>query len=185
MLNSFVLADPNRCLGCYTCMAACSVAHSRSGLQAGPRLHITYSPQGTMPVQCRHCEDAPCAYVCPVNAIEVGDGMVLVKEEACIGCKMCALACPFGAITMDGTPPPSVTERSTRLRSLLAWLAGKKAVANKCDLCYSCADEPQCIRVCPTKALRLITGEQLERLSKLKRAGSVAAVDSLFKQREE
>lgn len=185
MLNSFVIADPNRCLGCYTCMAACSIAHRKSGLQSGPRLHLTYSLKGTMPVQCRHCEDAPCAYVCPVNAIEIRDGMVLVKEEACIGCKMCALACPFGAITMDGTFPPSIPQRTSRVKSLLAWLSGQKTVANKCDLCYSCADEPQCIRVCPTKALRLITGEQLEHWSKLKRVSSVAAVDSIFKEQGE
>ena len=59
MLTSFVIANPQRCLGCFTCMAACSVEHQQQGLQARPRLQITYSPVGTMPVQCHQCEDAP------------------------------------------------------------------------------------------------------------------------------
>ena len=107
MLTSFVIANPQRCLGCFTCMAACSVGHQQQGLQACPRLQITYSQVGTMPVQCHQCEDAPCALVCPVRAIEIEDGMVRLNEVNCIGCKMCVLACPFGAITVDGTAPAS------------------------------------------------------------------------------
>lgn len=185
MLNSFVIANPNRCLGCYTCVVACSAAHRKSGLQAAPRLHITYSPRGTMPVQCRHCEDAPCAVVCPVNAIEIRDGMVSMKEQACIGCKMCALVCPFGAITMNGTFPPSIPKPAGQVQSLLAWLAGQKTVAIKCDLCCSSTDGPQCVKVCPTKALQLIAGDQVERLIKLKRISSVAVVDSILNEEGE
>ena len=52
----------------------------------------------TVPVQCRHCEDAPCAKGCPINAIKNEDNSIIIDEEICIGCKACVVACPFGAI---------------------------------------------------------------------------------------
>ncbi len=191
MLTSFVIANPQRCLGCFTCMAACSVGHQQQGLQACPRLQITYSQVGTMPVQCHQCEDAPCALVCPVRAIEIEDGMVRLNEVNCIGCKMCVLACPFGAITVDGTAPasggrplgaPAGANESLDgpAHPLLAWLAGQKTVAVKCDLCYSGTDGPACVRFCPTKALQLVSGEQVERSVKLKRIDAVISTASLL-----
>ena len=45
-----------------------------------------------------HCEDAPCAAVCPTHATYTTDsGVVLVDEEKCIGCKYCMAACPYQA----------------------------------------------------------------------------------------
>lgn len=58
-----------------------------------------------MPVQCRHCEDAPCLKVCPVQAISQVDGAVQLNEGLCIGCNLCAVACPFGAIGSSGSRP--------------------------------------------------------------------------------
>lgn len=185
MFNRFVIANPDRCLGCYTCMAACVVNHLKQGLQAYPRLHVSYSPVGTMPVQCHHCEDAPCTLVCPVKAIEVKDQMVKLNEGLCIGCKMCALACPFGAITVEGTPPPSVeAEPAPSLSSILAWFAGHRRIGIKCDLCDFDEQGPQCVRVCPTKALQLVDGEDLERWGKLKRAGAITGTVAFFKGAE-
>ena len=52
----------------------------------------------TVPVQCMHCENAPCQQVCPTHATYTTDsGVVLVDEEKCIGCKYCMAACPYGA----------------------------------------------------------------------------------------
>ena len=51
----------------------------------------------TVPVQCMHCENAPCQQVCPTHATYTTDsGVVLVDEEKCIGCKYCMAACPYG-----------------------------------------------------------------------------------------
>ncbi|MBU1078517.1 MAG: 4Fe-4S binding protein [Spirochaetes bacterium] len=48
---------------------------------------------------CRKCEDAPCILVCPEDALEKNkDGLVQRNGNLCIGCKSCALACPFGTI---------------------------------------------------------------------------------------
>jgi len=177
-MNSFVIADPKRCIGCYACVAGCVENHRKFGLQAYPRLYITHTIAGTMPIQCRHCESPSCAAVCPVNAITYSDHSIRINESLCIGCKLCALACPFGVIIPGGTPvpvlefnlgnysyvnSPSQSEpmflRELNLHdrlSLLHWEIGQKTVAVKCDLCYFSPDGPACVIACPHKALSLI-----------------------------
>jgi hydrogenase-4 component A len=178
-MNHFVIADPSRCIGCYACVAGCVESHRKAGLQAYPRLYIIHTPpSGTMPIQCRHCEDASCASVCPVKAITRRDNFIHLNESLCIGCKMCAVACPFGAIIPGGTPVPKfefnvgqytytntpyeadpmyLREFALQERlSLLNWNIGQKTVAVKCDLCYFRAEGPSCVMACPHKALRLV-----------------------------
>ena len=93
------------------------------------------------PKSCLHCEDAPCVTVCPTGASykRSADGIVLVEEDKCIGCGLCAWACPYGAREMD--------------------LAA--GVMKKCTLCidriYNETLEevdrvPSCVRTCPANA---------------------------------
>jgi hydrogenase-4 component A len=178
-VNRMVIADPRRCIGCYACVAGCVESHRMAGLQAYPRLYIIHTlPAGTMPIQCRHCEEPACAAVCPVNAITRRDDGIQINESLCIGCKMCGLACPFGAIIPGGTPIPKfefTVGQYTYLNSpyqaqpmylrefaiqdrlsLLNWNIGQKTVAVKCDLCYFRPEGPACVSVCPHKALSLV-----------------------------
>lgn len=157
-MKRFVLADPKRCIGCNTCAAACSMTHKAVGLQAHPRLAVTRTAQGTAPILCRHCEDAPCAAVCPVNAITRTADAVQLNETLCIGCKLCAIACPFGAITPSGTKPGDAACYSPpSLSPLLAWDIGVRSVAVKCDLCDFREAGPACVEVCPTKAMFVVS----------------------------
>ena len=140
-MNRFVIAEPGRCIGCNTCMAACSAAHETRGSQKAPRLTVTRTSTGTAPVLCRQCDDAPCARVCPVDAIHLTGDAVKLDEKRCIGCKMCAIACPFGAISPSGTAmsgvagvPMPEARRPAGLDPILAWDIGVKTVAVKCDL---------------------------------------------------
>lgn len=93
------------------------------------------------PKSCLHCEDAPCVTVCPTGASykRAEDGIVLVDEDKCIGCGLCAWSCPYGAREMDVA-------------------AG---VMKKCTLCidriYNETFEevdrvPACVRTCPANA---------------------------------
>jgi hydrogenase-4 component A len=174
-MNRFVIAEPKRCIGCNTCMAACMSAHKAQGQQSYPRLTLTTTLRGSAPVLCRHCEDAMCARVCPVHAITHQDGAVVLDEKTCIGCKMCALACPFGAITPSGTSTAGVAGIKTitpthpkMMNPILVWEIGVRSVAVKCDLCAFDPEGPACIKACPTKALIVVDQAELRRANKQK-----------------
>ncbi|MGL4858642.1 MAG: 4Fe-4S dicluster domain-containing protein [Enterobacteriaceae bacterium] len=193
-MNRFVMADPEWCIGCNTCLAACSQTHKAQGLQQHPRLAMTRTSKQTAPILCRHCDDAPCLRVCPVNAIAMQDKSVQINESLCIGCKLCALACPFGAITFAGSTPlnapaqyqydalpaqlSDLPSTPAAMDSLLSWDAGVHSVAVKCDLCAFSPDGPACIRVCPTDALHLVTAEVLEKKIQERRLRTALSIPS-------
>lgn len=165
-LNAFVTADPAKCIGCRVCEVACSAAHSdQPGATVGtmtapviPRLYLVRTPEVTVPVQCRHCEDAPCANACPVAAITQIQHAILIDADTCIGCKTCMLACPFGAIDLvpvykDGEP---VSQSALKVESQAGLRDKEWIVANKCDLCHDRAGGPACVEACPEKALTVM-----------------------------
>ena len=68
-----------------------------------------------VPKLCNHCDEAPCVQVCPVGATFISpEGVILVDEDYCIGCRYCVQACPYGA----------------------RWIHPQKQVAGKCTFCY-------------------------------------------------
>jgi len=87
-----------------------------------------------VPKMCNHCEKSPCVQVCPVGAtFESPEGVVLVDEKYCIGCRYCIQACPYGC----------------------RYLHPEKKTADKCTLCYHRLKKglnPACFEVCPTGA---------------------------------
>ena len=91
-MNRFVIADSTLCIGCHTCEAACSETHRQHGLQSMPRLKVMLNEKESAPQLCHQCEDAPCATVCPVNAINRVDGAVQLNESLCVSCKLCGIA---------------------------------------------------------------------------------------------
>jgi Fe-S-cluster-containing dehydrogenase component len=145
-MKEVLVADPEKCYGCLTCVLQCafnkSGRTSRSPLCAETldeaRLDVECVHRLAVPVVCQQCEDAPCATVCPTQAIgrRAPDGPLLLSQDKCIGCRSCVLACPFGMVWMN--------------------TAGK--LAQKCDLC---ADRtaagllPACVASCPGGALSL------------------------------
>ncbi|MGR5298832.1 4Fe-4S dicluster domain-containing protein [Vibrio mediterranei] len=187
-MKSFVIANPKKCIGCQTCMAACTYVHKKEGLQSHPRLTVVRHFDATVPVMCRHCEDAPCATVCPVQAITKEEDRILLKETLCVGCTLCAVACPFGTIALDGSRPIAMVNRydtyiSSTSRSsnpststpqffghdILAWEPGVKSIAVKCDLCAFREDGPACAQVCPTGAIAIVNEQIIEQSRAQKR----------------
>ena len=90
-LGAFVVADPNKCTGCRACEVACFATHNANnnvGCTVGtvdipviPRLYLVKDDVICMPIQCRHCEDAPCLNTCPVKAISRINNSVIRKDD--------------------------------------------------------------------------------------------------------
>jgi len=138
-----IYANEEYCIGCRLCEIHCLVQHSRSKKiircfkeempEAISRVLVEEEGAVSFAVQCRHCEDAPCVDACMTGAMHVNeaDGAVLHDPDKCVGCWMCIMVCPFGAIKQD---------------------QGDKKIASKCDLCGG-EDVPACVRNCPNEAL--------------------------------
>jgi len=184
-MNQYVIADPKRCIGCNTCMATCSQEHLRHGLQSAPRLQVMRNRLDSVPVMCHQCEDAPCAQVCPVNAITRENDAIHLNESLCVSCKLCGIACPFGAITFSGSTPLAIPAHCNSAKALPAPLPpraisplidcipGVRAVAVKCDLCSFSPEGPACVKTCPTQAIMLVTASVAEHASQQKRLNAM------------
>lgn len=172
-MNKLVIADPARCIGCRTCEVACVLAHSEPGTLSTlspahfiPRLKVVKTTRVSTPVQCRQCEDAPCAAVCPTGTLAQGNGAVQIVQERCIGCKSCMLACRYGAIEIV---PCEVAYTDRRP------VGSTHVEAFKCDLCNERAAGPACLQVCPTKALYLIDAAVLAEAQRKRREQAAVA----------
>jgi len=157
-----LVVDLDICVGCHACAVACKQWNSVGMIAPltdtdpyGPapfgvwlnRVHayeIQDSGQGRtvyFPRSCLHCKNAACVAVCPTGASykRAEDGIVLIDEQLCIGCKLCSWACPYGAREYD-------------------YDAG---VMKKCTLCFdriydqaldASERRPACVAACPTSA---------------------------------
>jgi carbon-monoxide dehydrogenase iron sulfur subunit len=174
-----VFVHPEQCIGCKQCEVACAVAHSQSKNvflsvfelpSPKPRIHaepgLTYNT--AFPNKCRHCDPAPCISACPTRALyRAADhpDIVLLDGRKCIACGMCAMVCPFDAITYyaDVAAPD------------------KTVVAIKCDHCIErqrVGEIPACVEACKVGALQFGEINELVKASRTRYAQRVTAVVS-------
>ena len=154
MGSKFVIADPGLCIGCQTCMAGCMLKHSVPGDVAKPRLNLITTLTISAPIVCHHCADAPCVASCPEGALYFDGDRVAVKQERCIGCRSCVLACPYGAVEV-------ISQESAARLGNLALESAPKASIVKCDLCVDRPGGPACVEACPYRALDFGDVEEL------------------------
>lgn len=154
-----LVVDLDTCVGCHACAVSCK--EWNAGGIAGPltdtdpygkapdgvwfnRVH-SYEVTGDLtlhfPRSCLHCETPACVTVCPTGASykRAEDGIVLVDEDKCIGCKLCSWACPYGAREYSAV----------------------EGVMKKCTLCVDriynehldeAERQPACVQACPSRA---------------------------------
>ena len=133
--------DVKKCVACRTCELSCSVSHSaaRELFKALnekdislPRIKVSGAKSNNFPVSCRHCDDPKCVDACMSAALvkDAETGKVIYDKDKCVGCWMCVMVCPYGAIRPDKNIK----------------------VPLRCDYCTDIG-EPQCVKNCPTKAI--------------------------------
>lgn len=170
-MNTFIMANPQKCIGCKACEIACAVAHldvsvstaGATGLPFVPRLCLVRTAYITMPVQCHQCDDAPCANICAEGAIVHRNGVNIVDDGKCIGCKKCMVACPFGMI--DIKPKISNGQPEAQNGLCIHTAAGEQEkevfVTYKCDLCSGRKKGPACVEVCPAGAFTVLEHDSI------------------------
>ena len=103
-----IIVEIDRCVGCHACAVACKEENKVAPGIFYERIHRVENEKDMVinwfRVSCMHCEKPACMPICPMKAIHRGPaGEVLVDHEKCIGCQMCAKACPYGAPQFNTT----------------------------------------------------------------------------------
>jgi len=157
--------DISKCIGCGNCVRACAAENGvpegfyrtwveryyvsgsdmehpqvdspNGGKNGFPILNRPEAKSFFVPKLCNHCKDSPCVQACPVGAtFETPDGVILVDQKYCVGCRYCVQACPYGC----------------------RFINPKTNTADKCTLCYHRITKgltTACCEVCPTGARKL------------------------------
>jgi len=141
--------DSDNCSGCKACQIACK---DKNDLPLGVLWRRVYEVNGgewirkgeawiskviayNISLSCNHCEDPVCVNNCPAKAlIKKKDGIVIIDESRCIGCKYCEWVCPYGAPQYNPD----------------------KGIMTKCDFCEDYISEgknPACVDACPMRVL--------------------------------
>jgi Fe-S-cluster-containing dehydrogenase component/formate-dependent nitrite reductase membrane component NrfD len=139
MPNYGFAIDLRKCIGCHACTIACKAEHqipigvNRCWVKTVEKGTFPDTRRFFFPVLCNQCEEAPCARICPTNALfKRRDGIVDLNGDACIGCRACMEACPYDQLFID---PGTHT-------------------AEKCNFCANRVENnllPSCVSVCPTE----------------------------------
>jgi protein NrfC len=153
--KGYIVYDSRLCLGCQSCMYACSLSHEGAAAPSLSRIQIirdapsfTKYPYDIVMSTCRQCVTPICVQNCPTGAchVDTENGNVrVIDPDECIGCKTCIQSCP---------------QRPHRT----IWNPDKE-ISMKCDLCINTPywnqkggpdGQQACVNICPAKALKLV-----------------------------
>lgn len=179
--------DLDRCTGCQACVVACKVennvpfsspAEAERGREvAWIQVLATFEGEFPhvrarfMPVLCMHCDVPPCVPVCPTGATYKSEptGIIAQIYPQCIGCRYCAVACPYSIKFFNWYEPEWPPEMRTGLSPDVS--VRTKGVIEKCTFCSHRLHKAReaarvenremrdgdyvtaCQEVCPTRAI--------------------------------
>lgn len=158
--------NPDRCVACGACVVAC-MDQNDIEVQAGDlplrKCVCVEEGQGAdvrisyLSVGCMHCADAPCIRACPVGCIRRDEdtSFVVYDNKSCIGCRSCAMSCPFAAPAFDA--------------------GGRMQKCDGCCIRVKRGLQPACVSVCPFDALSISTKEEFTEKMSSRAANSIVA----------
>ncbi len=152
-----MVIDLSKCKDAQKCMGACQSAHhlrpEQSHIRTIKMQESKNTPPYYMPKPCQHCDNPPCVAVCPVDAtFKRGDGIVLIDNERCIGCRFCIAACPYSARYLNWTEPLYAEEDKDKVYNVELNIPQKKGTITKCVFSADRLREgklPYCVSSCP------------------------------------
>ncbi len=181
-----MVIDLQKCVGCAACSIACK-NENNTDIKKNWSSSITRTV-GTfpnvkyeyIPTLCNHCENAPCVKCCPTKAMHKDEnGLTLHNPDICIGCKTCALACPYSVIHVNKTHPHEfwnnnehfISEMTSSPKEVIAKTGTPipyynkdrektyegvryKGIVEKCTFCdhrLAEGEKPYCVVACPAK----------------------------------
>ena len=181
--RKFVMViDLARCANARACVDACQEGHLLPKDHEWMKLYLLQDDYNTakywFPRPCFHCDKPMCVSVCPVGATyKRPDGIVLIDNQRCIGCKFCMTGCPYSARVFNWDDPEvevpegHVYDPETNI----------PAVEGTVGKCIFCADKlrknelPRCVSACPMGVIyfgdiledTITNGEETVRFSKI------------------
>jgi dimethyl sulfoxide reductase iron-sulfur subunit len=155
-----MVVDLAACTGCKQCMRACKTGHYLPADDHNwMEVWEEQGPRGTYhrPRPCMHCENAPCVPVCPVDATyHTRDGIVLVDNDRCIGCRACMAACPYDARYFWWDEPDNPAHLTRADYSPELTMPHRRGTVSKCVFCADYLHQsrlPRCVQQCPHDVL--------------------------------
>ena len=156
--KKFVMViDLARCKNVKACQASCNHAHhiadAQNWIKVYPMKDAEHTANYWQPTTCMHCDEPPCVKVCPVDATyKRQDGLVLIDNERCIGCKFCMAACPYSTRVFNWAEPDQSADIKNMTYSAETGVPARVGTVEKCDFCPDRAREgqlPPCVEACP------------------------------------
>jgi molybdopterin-containing oxidoreductase family iron-sulfur binding subunit len=156
--KKFVMViDLSRCKSLKKCQEACNHMHhvhqGQNWIKIYPMQEAEHTAPYWQPTTCMHCDEPPCVKVCPVDAtFKRKDGIVLIDNTRCIGCRFCMAACPYSSRVFNWEDPGLPKEIADLPYSCETSVPQKKGTVGKCDFCPDRARQgklPHCVEACP------------------------------------
>ncbi|MBT8284199.1 MAG: 4Fe-4S dicluster domain-containing protein [Flavobacteriaceae bacterium] len=183
-----MVVDLAKCKNALKCQTSCNKNHYITGDNAWIKVYKMQESPDTapywMPTTCQHCDKPACVTVCPVDAtFKREDGLVLIDNERCIGCRFCMAACPYSTRVFNWGDPGQEVTLNLDLTDYeptpeYAGKPSKIGTVDKCDFCPHMVKQeelPHCVTACPNGVFyfgdkyedTVTNGEETVRLSKL------------------
>lgn len=156
--RKFVMViDLAKCKNVRKCITKCQEGHGLQPDQEFMKVLLMQESDESAPYwfpkPCYHCDQPACVKVCPVDAtFKRQDGIVLIDNERCVGCKFCVAGCPYSARIFHWKEVVVPERFKDQKYSPETSVPARKGTVSKCDFCPDRTREgklPYCVSGCP------------------------------------